>query len=123
MITGLRKWIVERLGAVTGLEGRIYTVAEKVDAAEPYALVEFSDERMHRDSVDKFRDIFVMITVQADEVAIAEGIAEEIAARLEAVGETERFWVLRVRKMSGKMRRNWKGYQAVMMFRINIQEK
>lgn len=123
MITGLRKWIVERLGAVTGLEGRIYTVAEKVDAAEPYALVEFSDERMHRDSVDKFRDVFVMITVQADEVAIAEGIAEEIAARLEAVGETERFWVLRVRKMSGKMRRNWKGYQAVMMFRINIQEK
>lgn len=108
---------------MTGLEGRIYTVAEKVDAAEPYALVEFSDERMHRDSVDKFRDVFVMITVQADEVAIAEGIAEEIAARLEAVGETERFWVLRVRKMSGKMRRNWKGYQAVMMFRINIQEK
>lgn len=123
MITGLRKWIVERLGAVTGLDGRIYTVAEKVDAAEPYALVEFSDERMHRDSVDKFRDVFVMITVQADEVAIAEGIAEEIAARLEAVGETDRFWVLRVRKMSGKMRRNWKGYQAVMMFRINIQEK
>ena len=123
MIPGLRKWIVGRLEAITGLDGRIYTVAEKTDAEEPYALVEFSDERLHRDTVDRFRDVFVMITVQADDVATAEAIAEEIGSRLETEGESEGFWVLRVRKISGKMRRNWKGYQAVMMFRINIQEK
>ena len=123
MIPGLRKWIVGRLEAISGLDGRIYTVAEKTDAGEPYALVEFSDERLHRDTVDRFRDVFVMITVQADDVATAEAIAEEIGSRLETEGESEGFWVLRVRKISGKMRRNWKGYQAVMMFRINIQEK
>ncbi len=123
MIPGLREWIVGRLDAISGLDGRVYTVAEKVDAVKPYALVELSDERLSRDSMSRFREVFAMITVQADEVSVAETVAEAIRSRLETEGESEQFWVLRVRKTSGKMKRNWKGYQAVMMFKINIQEK
>lgn len=121
MIPGLREWIYGKINAL--LEGRVYSVAEKMDAVEPYALVEFSDERLRRDTVDKFREIFVLITVQADDVATAETTAEAIRSRLETEGESDLFWVLRVRKISGKLKRHWKGYQAVMMFRINIQEK
>jgi len=123
LIPGLREWIVGKLDAISGLDGRVYTVAEKVDAVKPYALVELSDERLNRDSTSRFREIFAMVTVQADEVLVAETIAEEIRSRLETEGESDLFWVLRVRKISGKMRRNWKGYQAVMMYKINIQEK
>lgn len=119
----LRQWLIEKINDTGLLSGRVYSIQTTNNVVEPFALISEIDEKVRRDSMDTFLDLRISVSVFASDLSLAEEINETIKIKLQVTGETENYWILAVRLISGKTKRNRLNYQVINEYVINIQEK
>ena len=119
----LRQWLIEKINDTGLLSGRVYSIQTINNVVEPFALISEMDKKVRRDSMDTFLDIRISVSVFASDLSLAEEINETIKIKLQVTGETENYWILAVRLISGKTKRNRLNYQVINEYIINIQEK
>lgn len=123
MKPGLRQWLTEKISDTGLLNGRVYSIQEIDNVEKPYAVVTEIEEKIRRDSMSTFVDVKISVSVFDGELSVAENIAEAIKTKLQVPGETQNFWVLAIRQLSGRTKRNRLNYQVSTDFLINLQEK